>query len=139
MPRAASLQQQKPPQQEACPPQLESSLCSLQVQSGHRKQGTPSTARKKKKKNQVLSYNYTTELTQWGQWSCRRLPRAWMLQSAPAPQPLDSICRPIAAVPPGTQTRSLLSPPPPPGWTQHGPGFFLSPASRSKPRAHTLS
>ena len=57
----------------------------------------------------------------------------------PPPRPLDSICRPTAAVPPGTRTRSLLSPPPPPAWTQHGPGFFLSPASRSKPHAHTHS
>ena len=32
VPRAASLQQEKPPQWEACPPQRESSPCSLQLQ-----------------------------------------------------------------------------------------------------------
>lgn len=70
--------------------------------------------------SQVQSYNYTTELTQWGQWSCNTAPlRAWMLQSR-------------------TWTWSLLLPPPSQEWMiQHGPFFFLSPASHSEPCAGT--
>ena len=71
-------------------------------------------------KNQVQSYNYTTELTQGGQWSYNTAPlRAWMLQSR-------------------TWTWSLLLPPPSQErMIQHGPFFLLSPASHSGPRADT--
>ena len=69
----------------------EQSLLAATTVSPHKARNTQHS--QEKKKNQVLSNNYTIELRQQGQWSCKRLPRAWMLQSVPAPQHLQTHCR----------------------------------------------
>ena len=46
-PRACALQQEKPPQCEACAPQLESSPHSLQLEKARMQQRRPSTAQNK--------------------------------------------------------------------------------------------
>lgn len=115
------------------------SLLRCKLIQATQSKGTPSTARKRKRTRCYPIITPQGTLTQWGQWSCRRLPKgSGCTESAPAPQALDSICRPTA-LSLRERTRSLLSPPPPPAWTQHDSGFFLSPASHSKPHAHTHS